>query len=149
MAKKKVSVMAGKEIKTAIRLSVLSLLALALMGAKDRVWQTGTLIEEAETREIAGGTPLAFATGGGYVIQGQGTGYTVALSVLPSALPRDASRPSVTIHGPIKYCYDKGRFYIEDEEGQEFEMTIIRKEALPVAAPPAHRRRWWVPWPIW
>jgi len=137
-------------MKTAIRLSVLCLVAFALMGAPDRVWQTGTVVEETQAREIARGTPLAFATGGGYVLRGQGTEYTVALPVLPSAPPADASRPSVTIHGPIKYCYDKGRFYIEDEAGQEFEMTVLRKEALPAAAAPRHpRRHWWVPWPIW
>ena len=36
----------------------------------------------------------------------------------------------------IKYCYDKGKFYLLDEEGVEFEMAVLRKEALPPPAPP-------------
>lgn len=134
-------------VNGAIRVTVLCLLALALSDAKDREWQTGTLVQEGETREVAGGTPLAQTTSVGYVIQGQGTGFTVALPALSSTPPGDTNRPNVTIHGPIKYCYDKGRFYIKDEEGQEFEMTVMHKEKLPVAAPHPHRR-WWVPWPM-
>lgn len=134
---------------------ILIAVAMGLTAAtKPHNWKTGTLVEEAETREVAGSTgmnhvgtygpavtnqAIVYATRVGYVIQGEGMGYMVNLRVLPPTLFRRSARPSVTIHGPIKYCYDKGKFYIQDEEGQEFEMVVMRKEALsaaPAVAPP-------------
>jgi len=137
-------------MKTKTAVLLLGALAVILPGAtKDRAWKTGTLMEEAEEREVAGsqgmntvggyGPPMnsqavIYATRVGYVIQGEGMGYMVSLRVLPSTILRHTKRPSVTIHGPVKYCYEKGKFYLQDEEGQEFEMTVMRKEALPAAA---------------
>jgi hypothetical protein len=38
-------------------------------------------------------------------------------------------RPSVTVHGPIKYALEKGgKFYLEDEDGREFKMQVLEKE---------------------
>jgi hypothetical protein len=54
----------------------------------------------------------------------------------PATLFRPAKRPSVTINGPLKYSYAKGKFYLLDEDGQEFEMTVMRKQALPPPTPP-------------
>ncbi len=47
--------------------------------------------------------------------------------------------PNVTVSGPIHYAMDRGTFYILDEDGKYFEMTVLEK-ALPVSVktPAAH-----------
>lgn len=130
------------------------LLSLFIVAAKrDRDWKTGTLIEEAEVKELAGtngmatvgpgpamhGENIVYATEIGYVIKGEGLGFMVKLRVLPPTLFSKArsKRPSVTVHGPIKYSYTEGRFFLQDEQGQEFELIVMKKEVLPPEAPAA------------
>lgn len=130
---------------TARVLVAVALLPFALGAAKkDRDWKTGDLVAEAEEREVAGSTGLnqgafnreaiVYATRVGYVINGGGVGFMVELRVLPSTIFRHSKRPSVTVHGPVKYSYENGRFFLLDEQGQEFELIIMKKELLP---PPA------------
>jgi hypothetical protein len=48
---------------------------------------------------------------------------------------RSGSRsPNVTVNGPVKYAMDKGKFYLLDEDGKEWEMTVLEKALVP--APP-------------
>jgi hypothetical protein len=40
--------------------------------------------------------------------------------------------PNVTVNGPIHYATEKGKFYMLDDDGKYFEMTVLEK-ALPPA----------------
>jgi hypothetical protein len=120
-------------------------------AAPKRDWKTGTLIDSKEIREVAGSRAMNQVTGSssqssqavvyaeliGYVIKGEDMGWMLQYRERPASLFCRAKRPSVTINGPVKYCYAKGKFYLLDEDGQEFEMTVMRKEMLtPPSAPP-------------
>jgi hypothetical protein len=64
-----------------------------------------------------------------FTIQGDGYSYQVERPVNPK------HPPNVTVHGPLKYAIEKGKFYILDEDGKEWEMTVLEKALVP--APPA------------
>jgi hypothetical protein len=146
-----------------IGISILAYCASAATPKRD--WKDGTLIDVAEVREVAGTSSMArgasvgpppgctycaargsatgesgvvYATLQGFVIKGDDMKWMVQVRVLPRGMfhPR-VSLPNVTIKGPVKYCYEKGRFYLLDEDKREFEMTVMRKEALPPPPPPA------------
>lgn len=129
---------------------------------KQRDWKNGTLIDQAEVREVAGTTSMGrgtavgpvpgcpycpahssaasqttvvYGTLQGFVIKGDDMVWMVQLL----RARRPSKQPSVTINGPLKYAYEKGRFYLLDELGREFEMRVMRKQAIPPppATPPA------------
>jgi hypothetical protein len=80
----------------------------------------------------------------GYRITGGGYKFDVYCYVGRARLP------NVTVHGPIKYALEKGVFYIQDEDGQEFKLSVMEKSLIqsasqvvsqpastaPVASPP-------------
>jgi len=39
--------------------------------------------------------------------------------------------PNVTVNGPVKYTMEKGKFYLLDEDGKEWQMTVLEKALLP------------------
>jgi hypothetical protein len=123
-------------------------MAASLLAAKDRVWKTGTVEDSVLQREttgaaangmwIPGGYGPGFGSGTmrethrtwqGFVIRGEGYVFMVAS-------PIRFHRANVTVHGPIKYAVERdGKFYLQDEDGREFKMTILQKALL--AAPKA------------
>jgi hypothetical protein len=116
-----------------------------------RDWQTGTLAETA-TRESSGG-PTAIALNNaspvaaimaaaaansrmiwqGFRIQDKGYSFMVMCPVRPK------HTPNVTVNGPVKYAMEKGKFYLLDEDGKEWEMTVLEKALVP--APPAPAKK--------
>ena len=45
---------------------------------------------------------------------------------------------NVTIRGPVKYTLGKGKFYILDEDGKEFQLVVMKKA---LASPPAEKAK--------
>lgn len=39
------------------------------------------------------------------------------------------------MHGPVKYSMEKGKFYLLDDDGKEFEMVVLEKAAREVKVP--------------
>lgn len=146
--------------------AILTLMAAGSLFAKDPdwsklAWKTGTLEDTALEREHVGtmstGSFMAMAASYGFqgltsgmtldihrtwegmVIRGDDYMFMVACP-LPQVRhllkPPEWIQPNVTIHGPIKYAFEKaGKFYIVDENSHLFEMTILKK-ALIQPAPP-------------
>jgi hypothetical protein len=142
---------------------ILALIATVAFAAKPhRDWKTGRLVESAESRETSGGGPIAiarstsaqssnpaiqaageYATAAaiaangprtvvwqGFVIQGIDYVFMVKRAMI------GRKQPNVTINGPIKYAFDKGKFYILDEDGKEFPLLVMKKALLPPAKAP-------------
>ncbi|MGO9011145.1 MAG: hypothetical protein ACLQPN_13675 [Bryobacteraceae bacterium] len=129
-----------------------------------RDWKTGTLMETAHAREpdapVApsasatvinvppGGNPYAAAaaahrppniqriptTWQGFRIEGNGYRFLVMCPVRPK------HSPNVTVNGPVKYAMEKGKFYLLDEDGKEWEMTVLEK-ALVLPPPPVPEKK--------
>jgi len=89
------------------------LLSVGLLAAKDRAWETGTLARAAYTT---------------YTIERDGYRFTVDYERLPIGGIRLLPMPNVTVHGLIKFVLEKGVFYIQDEDGKEFKLTMTEKE---------------------
>ncbi len=77
---------------------------------------------------------MSYATLQGFVIKGDTMGWMVSVRIPPGSIVRHPKRPNVTVNAPVKYCYEKGKFFLLDEDGKEFEMVVMRKEAIPPAA---------------
>ena len=127
---------------------LLFVLIVAAGKEKDLDWKKGTLAAVESTRELAGASATNYpgAPGGyaptrsagrvqyqirrTYTIQGE-AGYTFRVECAPrvrlSLRPRV---PNVTVNGPIRYAIAKGKYYMLDEDGKNFEMTVLEK-ALP------------------
>ena len=138
------------------------LLALGLMSAKDRAWQTGTLQETASASHTVRGADVVVmgspAPTYGNPSVGAAQGYASSAAAVAASRSRlvrlqgyriegngysfmvycDVTRrvPNVTVHGPIKYALDDGTFYFQDEDHREFKATVMEKALVP-AAPPA------------
>jgi len=113
----------------------------------------GKLLDVEEAREVAGAGATEMSTGRmataqagvvyatirGFVISGDDFVWMVRIRAIPRGLlhPR-VTLPNVTINGRILYCFEKGRFYVQDDDAKEFEMTVMRKRAVTPAdlAPP-------------
>jgi hypothetical protein len=139
---------------------VMGVLSLLAADRKVHDWKTGSVEDAAIQKENLGSRTAGSATAGGYggfgtaagqastmnisrtwygmVIKGDDYGFMVACPMRQVRhllkLP-DLSPPTVTIHGPIKYALEKeGKFFIEDEDGREWKMSVLKKMAIP---PPA------------
>ena len=42
-------------------------------------------------------------------------------------------RPNVTEREPVKYAMDRGYFYLQDEDGRVFKLSVVKKELDPKA----------------
>ena|ERR1051325_3687255 len=106
-------------------------LATALAAKDQRSWQPGTLLVEATTPVSDDARYFAFQE-----MKVYGDGYLFTLS---HGIVRFTRPPNITVNGPIKYAIEKGRFYILDEDGREFRMTLHQKALVtaPAAASPA------------
>jgi hypothetical protein len=127
----------------------------SLFAAKDHVWKIGTVDDTAiETRNAGTRSAASGGVYGGYgtaqastvnliresfgmVVSGEGYGFMVRC---PMHMVRHLLKapefigPTVTIHGPIKYALEKGsKFFIQDEDGQVWEMNVMKKQILPVS----------------
>lgn len=127
-------------------LAILLLLFVALPAFSKSVpaeaWQTGTLIDSSESFHTRGG---GVVTGNQYGVHGaMGSHeypivqYTIETDLLTYqadlVLRRDRDkRPSLTIHGPIKFAILKSDFYIQDERGKEYKL-VLDKKTLKTAA---------------
>jgi hypothetical protein len=141
-------------------LAAFSVATLLIAGSPHK-WQVGTLTETAYRSQTVGGGPVAIAhsssgqssnpsveaagqyataaaitanrartyTWQGFTINGGGYVYIVMC-------PVGRHKPNVTVNGPVKYAFEKGKFYIQDEDGKEFSMTVLSK-TIPVAVTPA------------
>lgn len=125
------------------------LCAVSAFAAAPRDWKTGTLVETTQTRVSTGGGPTAIAQSNsgssandaaasaamaaavaanaprswivqGFAIEGNGYRYLVKCRI-------GKHGPNVTVNGPIKYAMEKGKFYVLDEDGKQFEMTVMEK----------------------
>lgn len=135
---------------------LITVLATALLfAAKDHAWKSGTVEDTAiETRDAGTRTAGSAGVYGGYasghastvnvtresfgmVVSGDGYGFMVRC---PMHIVRHLLKapefigPTVTIHGPIRYALEKGgKFFIQDEDGQVWEMNVMKKQILPVS----------------
>lgn len=127
-----------KFTKTAILIIILATMAL---HAKNRDWKTGTieatLVKQDDAGAVAQGMSIP-SYGGygptvgtatatrmrivwlGYRIEGNGYIFKVAC-------PLTKHKPNVTVHGPVKYAQEAGKFYMLDEDGREFKMFVAEK----------------------
>jgi hypothetical protein len=118
----------------------------ATAATPKRVWKTGILLETSHTRDpeprdvtinnnLGPGPTLVRRRGPltwqEFRIEDGDYRYVVRC-------PLGAYRtPNVTVNGPIKYAMEKGRFYILDEDGKEWEMAVLEKALIHAApAPP-------------
>lgn len=136
------------------------LCAVSTFAAAPRDWKTGTLVETAQTRVSTGGGPTAIAQSNsgtdanpamaaaanaamaaavaanaprswvvqGFAIEGNGYRYMVKCRI-------GKHGPNVTVNGPIKYAMEKGNFYVLDEDGKQFEMTVMEKILMSPTGP--------------
>ncbi len=143
-----------------VLVGVLVVSASLCAATKPRAWQTGTVIETDHAREpepVAapstnvtvvnvppGGNPypsaaaasapnMTFhrraATWQGFHLEGNGYRFMVMCPV------RRNHTPNVTVNGPVKYAMEKGKFYLLDDDGKEWEMTVLEKLLLPAPVP--------------
>jgi hypothetical protein len=126
-------------IKTALALLVASA---ALFAAAKRDWKVGTLTETAHARETEPPSTNVYvnsrpnltlnrrpSTWEGFQIEGDGMRFQVMCVVGPN------HTPNVTVNGPVKFAMEKGKFYVLDEDGKEWEMTVIEKALIPQKPP--------------
>lgn len=136
-------------MRTARIIVMVFALATFATATKTRDWKTGALIQMTDAQVSLGTVaniyngPLGttgsesaqYALDVEYVIDGNGTRWFVQIRLPPATLLRHPKRPNVTIHAPVKYVNEKGKFFLQDEDGKEFELAIVRKEALIAPAP--------------
>jgi hypothetical protein len=65
---------------------------------------------------------------------GEGYKYLVQCPFGDQILWKRTRRPNVTVHGPIRYAIEDGKFYLLDEDGYTFEMFVVEKALLPAKA---------------
>jgi hypothetical protein len=123
------------------------------MAATPRVvWKMGKLVEVAEVREVAGAgatgmqvgnmgmaqAGVAYATIRGFVVSGDDFVWMVQIRSIPRGFHPRLNLPNVTINGRVLYRFENARFYLLDDDGKQFEMTVMRKRAVTPAdlAPP-------------
>lgn len=130
-----------------------ALIAAALAGsifaaAPKRDWKTGTLEAMTEAREIAGAGQIwptvangpappvgvVYNTWLGYGIHADSMDYLVRFLARRRILSKTPIRPNVTVHGPVKFAIEGTKFYLQDEDGKEFEMVLMQK-ILPAPKP--------------
>lgn len=139
-------------------LCVFATCLVACMAADKHAWRTGTLMNAAEVREAAGSSGMAleratgptpgclycpahssasassavlYATLQGYVIRGDDVEYMVQFRIKSTGLLHHTEvRPNVTLNGPVKYAFERGKFYVQDEDGKEFELAVMKKRLL-------------------
>ena len=137
-----------------LTLGILVLAAAAPAKDKDLNWKSGTLLETSYTRETIGsGRSVAIANSSSgdnsnpalgaaaqaataasiagsaprnvtwqyFTIQGNPYKFIVSCSV------RRKHKPNVTVNGPIHYSFEGGKFFMLDEDGKYFEMTLLEK----------------------
>ena len=134
-----------------MRLSLVVLLLLLLPGivAAEKIpanaWQTGTLTDSSESWHSRS---VGYITGGqGYGVHGGMVSreYPIVRYVIDSdtyqyeaelALrhKRD-NHPSVTVNGKIKFAIVNSDLYVQDEQGKEFKLTLVKKKTLKIEQP--------------
>lgn len=127
-------------------LLAVGLAVVASAAAPKHDWKTGTLVDVGEVQEVAGSTAgnavgapdavranqkVLYSTLQGFVIKGDGIEWVIKVRIPSTTALGHPKRPNVTVNAPVKYCYEKGKFYLLDDDGKKFEMVIMRKEALP------------------
>ena len=127
-------------------LLAVGLAAVTSAAAPKHDWKTGTLLDVGEVQEVGGSTTgnavgapdavsanqkVLHATLQGFVIKGDDIRWVVRVRIPPTTALRHPKGPNVTVNAQVKYCYEKGKLYLLDNDGKEFEMVIMRKEALP------------------
>lgn len=122
-------------------LALVAALAMCLSGApKKRDWKTALLTATAFHADDRGviGLPdnsrtaiKVTATYEGFELDAGNLIYQVMCRV-------SRNTPNVTVHGQVKYATDKDGFYLLDDDGREFRMTVLLKslKTPPPAAPP-------------
>jgi hypothetical protein len=138
--------------------SAIVLCAISGFAAAPRDWKTGTLVETVQKSFSTGGGSMAIAQNNSGSYAGAAANAAMASAVAANA-PRTwlmqrftiegsgyrykvkcrigKHGPNVTVNGPIKYAMEKGNFYILDEDGKQFEMTVMEKALMPPTTPAA------------
>jgi hypothetical protein len=111
------------------------LIALLLTGtafAKDRAWQTGKLLDIQTERVMLRGS----TTGDQrfhYTIESGNLIYTVSHYPNNRRVPAfyDAMKPAkpanLTIKGPVKFAIEKNKFYLQDDDGRDLKVELVKK----------------------
>ena len=137
---------------------VLLLFASLLSAAKKppaRDWKEATLKETAfATEEVgAGAQAMAFPGWGPYApttvmggarrIVQRWQGFRLedgSLTLMVACLVKPKRMPNVTVNTTVRYAMERGKFYLLDEDGHEFQMVVLQKAIKPAtstSAPPA------------
>jgi hypothetical protein len=106
----------------------------AVSIAKDRVWNTGTLVN-AETQSGARtvGIPPTIITGPKIkTLRNDVTFYTIDdgkyVWVVSRHMTKAEDKPlNVTIDAPVKFAIEKKNCYLLDDQGEEHKLTVERK----------------------
>src|SRR5713101_2881999 len=120
---------------------VLSLFSLPAIASKvpDSAWQSGTLVDitdeqravTTEHQHVSGSRRHSTTMDSSYTIPHyiiEANGYTYEAIAKGGARRR---RLSVTINGPLKYAFVGADLFIQDEQGKEHKMTILKKTLKP------------------
>lgn len=131
--------------KTLICVATILLLAGAASIAKKRStrdWKEGILKETAMASENLGAMAQAVPgmavarnltrTWQGFRVQASDLEYLLACPI------RRGHMPNVTVNGKVHFSIERGKFYLLDDDGREFEMVVLQKAIQPGAstAPP-------------
>jgi hypothetical protein len=117
----------------------------------EEAWKANTRREQMKTRTVAGFTmAILFASGivaatkdrdwkigtvkDSYVyiltIEDKRFRFVVDSGALPTS-----RHPSVTVLGQIRFATEKGVFYLIDDNGKEFKMSVVKKEFIDYYTP--------------
>jgi hypothetical protein len=115
-----------------IRSTILVALLLCLPAvAKDRVWQTGKLLDiqtQQQTLRTRAGDQLFY-----YTIESAEFLYLVSHLPSKARVPMfyDALKPpqpaDLTINAPVKFAIEKDKFYLLDDKGKTIKVELLKK----------------------
>ena len=136
--------------KLTLATAVIALVVPAIASRPLRDWKNATVLETALTRENLGTSVEGMTIPGyggyrpsmgmasatmmyriwqGFTVQDENYTFMVACPIFRR------HKPNVTVHGPVKYSMEKGKFYLLDDDGKEFQMVVLEKAAREVKAP--------------
>jgi hypothetical protein len=134
---------------TLLVIAILTVVASATAGKKERVWQTGKLLDTERNRYFAGmvnsGSSQGSAQtyGGATTYEGTSGGSSTAIYrsyqtyvvesgeyvyLIEERLRSRRSKPArLIVNGPVKFAVEKRKLYLLDEDGKEHETNILKQ----------------------
>lgn len=124
-------------------LLVLAAACVLLAAAPKRDWKPATILETAHALQreppvqMFGNVPDPANTGPSFSLALSPTAWlglridTPGMVFEVMCAARGSRMPDVTLHGPVKYAIEKGKFYLLDDSGREWQMAVLEKVLKP------------------